>query len=160
MDIFDSHFYSRQFSVYEFLPFAWSFGIKILSHIFQYSHVLSVARSLDLILAGENKNHPLLKKQAEVGSEANTRFTLFITLLTSGLGAIIITSKNDQLSVGIFVAFFIFLGVAGYYFLESKHMHERYFTHPDRALKILIVFLFLDFVLFAVSFLTAPLTAP
>lgn len=148
----------RQFNYYEFFPFVWSFAIKLISHFFQYPYALSVVRNLDLALTANNKNDAKLIYRARIACEANTRFTLFVTLLTSGLGAVVINVKNNFPGIGIIIASAILFGLLVYYLLAETKIHEAYFTkNKKRSRLILLIFLASDLILLGISYFTAPL---
>ena len=147
---------NRQFTLIELFPFAWSIIIKIISFIFQYRYSLSLARGLDLNVAAKDLNDSTLVDKAEVAAEANTRFTLFLTLLTSGLSAIIITAKNGKVEIGVIFAAFLILGTIIFQFLEKTHFNTKYFTKKGNAWIVLLIFIATDIILLGATIYSAP----
>ena len=129
---------NRKFEYYEFLPYIWSTGLIIINHYLSYKYFFSVAKSLDF-----NATHAVLEERASIICECNTRITLFITLLTSGLSTLFITISNDKIYVGVFCLVFFFFVLYIFNLLQSSNFDKKYFSEVANK-EVFYFFIFHD----------------
>ena len=148
-------------SLYEIAPYAWSVIIKVIFYFFADKYYLSVTRNLDPVTATSDMDDPILIERSQVASEASTRFSLFMTLLTSGLTTILIAYKNNNETLGILAALITFSLALAFYLLDTTKTNTKYFTEEGRkSLFILFIFIFFDAFLFSISYFSAPACKP